>query len=310
MKCLVTGATGFIGRRLCQQLGADGHSVAALSRAGGALDNGLKSSAVDLTVVEPAISVLDNVDTVFHLAGVAHRRANSIDYETLNHRATLRLARQASRAGVGCFVFLSSVKAMGLPTSAAARAEHDIAQPTDHYGASKRRAELDLLREFTHAAMSVIILRPVLVYGPHVKGNLQQIVTGVRWGLPRPPGGGARSMVALDDLVELLVRIARNPPSGTHTWIVSGQAYSTRAIYDVLRAAMGKTQGVAWLPRWAWVAASSLLDALTGQPQRSTYLKLFGDELYDGGALQRASAWCPSVRLEHVINQLIGAIEK
>jgi nucleoside-diphosphate-sugar epimerase len=308
VKCLVSGATGFIGRRLCQQLIAGGHAVTALSRSGGEAGEGLTSLPIDLTVNDPPEDLLQGIDVVFHLAGIAHRRADSTLYEALNHRATLRLARQASAAGVGCFVFLSSVKAMGLPQSGGTRSEHDLSDPVDDYGAAKRRAELDLLREFEPDPMSVVIIRPALVYGANAKGNLEQLARSVRWGLPRPPAGGRRSMVALDDLVELLSIIARNPPAGMYTWIACGaEAYSTQAVYDLMREAQGKTRGVRWLPRWIWVAAASLLDTLTGQQGGSTYNRLFGEELYSNAAVVRGTGWQPGVRLEDVIGQFSGA---
>ena len=99
MNCLVSGATGFIGRQLCQQLSAGGHSVAAFSKHGGVLADGLPVLQLDLTDVPPGDHLLNEVDILFHLAGVAHRGAHDTEHEALNHRATLRLARQASASG-------------------------------------------------------------------------------------------------------------------------------------------------------------------------------------------------------------------
>lgn len=264
---------------------------------------------VDLATDQLADDLLHGVDIVFHLAGIAHRGADPGEHEAVNHRATLRLARQASAAGVGCFVFLSSVKAMGPPSSPGVRAEHDLAEPGDAYGSSKRQAELDLLREFEGAPMSVVIIRPTLVYGPGAKGNLRQLARAVRWGLPRPPAGGRRSMVALDDLVDLLCLIARTPPvDGSYTWIACGPgSYSTRDLYDLLRQALDRGRGRAWLPRWAWVAAAGLVDTLGGQPAGFTYERLFGEELYSNAAVRDGTAWQPGTRLEDVIGQLAAA---
>lgn len=309
MNCLVSGATGFIGRQLCPQLVADGHAVSAVSRRGGELEGGLSVRPVDLATDRLADDLLRGVDVVLHLAGIAHRSAAATDHEAVNHRATLRLARQASAAGVGCFVFLSSVKAMGSPSSPGVRAEHDLTQPGDAYGLSKRQAERDLLREFESGPMSVVIIRPALVYGPGARGNLRQLARGVRWGLPRPPAGGSRSMVALGDLVDLLCVIARTPPAeGAHTWIACGPgSYSTRALYDLLRSALDKGRGREWLPRWAWVAAAGLVDTLGGRPARFTYERLFGEELYSNEAVCNDTAWQPRTRLEDVIGQVAAA---
>jgi len=308
VKYLVSGATGFIGHQLCQQLTAAGNTVIALSKNGGALNHGITSLALDLTVADPSGDLLQGVDVFFHLAGIAHRNARESGYEELNYRATIRLARLASAAGIKCFVFLSSVKAMGPPDSSRVRTESDWTPPADAYGRSKWQAESELIEGFSDDAMSVVIIRPVLVYGLHVKGNLRHLARGVRRGLPRPPLGGCRSMIALDDLVELLCVIAKSPPRGVHTWIACGtQSYSTQAIYDLLRESAGMGRGVGWLPPWAWRLGAWLLDIVAGRSDDSTYAKLFGREVYSNAAVLANTKWRPRVRLEDVIGQIARA---
>jgi UDP-glucose 4-epimerase len=306
VKCLVSGATGFIGRQLCQQLVARGDTVIALSKYGAPLSSGEPSLALDLAVSDPDDELLRGVDVVFHLAGIAHRQERESAYEELNYLATVRLARLASAAGIRCFIFLSSVKAMGPPASPAVRAESACTQPVDAYGLSKLQAERALQEQFSQDQMAVVIVRPALVYGANAKGNLQMLATAVRWGLPRPPQGGIRSMIALDDLVELLCVIARRPPpSGVHTWIACGiDSYSTRAIYDLLREASGMGRGVGWLPRWVWRAGTQLLDMAFGRHDESTYDKLFATEQYSNAAVLKDTDWQPRIRLEDVIGQI------
>ncbi|MEZ5571380.1 MAG: NAD-dependent epimerase/dehydratase family protein [Halioglobus sp.] len=305
MKCLVTGATGFIGRQLCEQLAACGHTVVALSKNGQSLENGQPTQALDLSEHEPDDTVLQDVDVCFHLAGIAHRQAQESDYQALNTRATLRLARMAAAAGVRSFIFLSSVKAMGVPLSSRERSECDTVTPVDAYGLSKWQAECGLRDQFSGVGMAVVIVRPVLVYGAGVKGNLQSLATAARLGIPRPPQGGQRSMIALDDLVALLLVIAQQTTSGVHTWIAcSEERYSTRDIYDLLRTIQGKRPGVGWLPRWGWRAAAFALDWVSRRFDDSTYEKLFGTELYSNAAVLAATTWRPKVRLEHVIEHI------
>ena len=251
MKYLVTGATGFIGRQLCQQLAAGGGTVIALSKTGGTLESGEPTLAIDLTTTDPSADLLEGVDCFFHLAGIAHQKAQASAYKELNYQATIRLAQLASTAGVKCFVFLSSVKAMGSPDSHSARSEDACTLPVDPYGLSKWQAESELRERFSDDAMSVVIVRPALVCGVNVRGNLRNLARGVRRGLPRPPEGGCRSMMTLDDLVKLLRIIAQQPPPGVHTWIAcSNESYSMRAIYDLLRESAGLSKGVSWLPGW------------------------------------------------------------
>ncbi len=307
MKCLVSGATGFIGRHLCQQLAARGDVITALSRSGGTLDDGTVTHALDLATVEPQSQLLRGVSVVFHLAGIAHQRADVSAYQQLNHRATLRLARLAAAQGVQCFVFLSSVKAMGPAQGPQKRVETDCAAPVDAYGLSKWQAECDLRREFAGGPMSVVILRPALVYGPRARGNLQLLARGVRWGMPRPPDEGSRSMIALPDLVALMCDLARHPPTGVNTWIVcDDEGYSTRYLYDLLRAAEGRDRGVAWLPRWAWRLLADVVDKLRGRSGGATFDKLFGTELYDNSAVTMAMNWRPVGRLPETAAELLA----
>ncbi|HEY6132052.1 MAG TPA: NAD-dependent epimerase/dehydratase family protein [Halioglobus sp.] len=305
MKCLVSGATGFIGRELCQHLAAHGNTVIALSKNGAPLDSGVSTVALDLTVSDPDSELLRGVEVFFHLAGIAHRQAQQSDYEQLNCAATVRLARLAATAGVRCFIFLSSVKAMGSPPSAEVRTESACTRPRDFYGLSKWQAERALREQFANNRMSVVIVRPALVYGANVKGNLKLLASAVRRGLPRPPEVGTRSMIALEDLVKLLCAIAQRPPSGVHTWIACGvDSYSTRDIYDLLRQACGKGRGIGWLPHWVWRLCAHLMDLATGRADESTYDKLFSTEVYSNAAVLAETNWRPQVRLEDVIKQV------
>ena len=309
MKCLVSGATGFIGRQLCRQLSARGDTLVALSKSGALLEDGAPTRAVDLAVEDPDAESFSGVDVVIHLAGIAHQEAADSAYEKLNYEATLRLARLARTAGVGCFIFLSSVKAMGASCAANPRLEDDCCLPVDVYGLSKWRAECALREEFHESEMSVVILRPALVYGVNAKGNLQRLAAAVRRGLPRPPAMGLRSMIALQDLVDLICHLALDPPSGVHTWIACGeQAYSTRAIYDLLRAANGQSRGVGWMPVWAWRSGAWLQDRRSGAGTERTFDKLFNTELYSCAAVQAATGWQPRVALEDVVDVLVGGL--
>lgn len=249
---------------------------------------------------------MQGVNVVFHLAGIAHQRAPESAYHEVNYLATVRLARQAAQAGVRCFVFLSSVKAMGPAETAVARAESDCIAPADPYGRSKWQAECALREEFSGSPMSIMILRPTLVYGPGSKGNLALLARAVRAGLPRPPQAGGRSMIALDDLVELLCGADRYATGGVQTWIVAdGQRYTTRDIYDQLRLAQGRRVGRAWLPLPVWRLAAALVDRMTASGGESTFNKLFGTELYSNAALLAATGWRPRCTLGDVIADMV-----
>ncbi|WP_167854852.1 NAD-dependent epimerase/dehydratase family protein [Mangrovimicrobium sediminis] len=303
MKCLVTGATGFIGRELCPALQRAGHEVVAWSGSGAALP-GLPTVAVDLTNWQAEPEAMAGVDTVFHLAAIAHREAPAEEHQRLNCDAVLALARAASHAGVRRFVFVSSVKAMGAASTSAPRTEEDTCEPQDAYGAAKWGAEQGLRELAAASGMSVVILRPALVYAPGAAGNLALLQRAIALGVPRPPNEGARSMISRSDLVDLALCAAqadlRSQPGMTATWIAAdGEAYSTQRLYDVLRAAAGKSPARAWLPRFAWRIGAAAQD-LVAPGVEPIWQKLFGTELYDSSRAQREADWRPKQRFESV----------
>tara|TARA_R110002110_G_scaffold415561_2_gene650821 strand:- start:21483 stop:22424 length:942 start_codon:yes stop_codon:yes gene_type:complete len=292
VKCLVTGATGFIGRELCHALVQRGDAVVALSRRGESLPEIGQTLAHDLAENPLPAHLFDGIDTVFHLAGVAHQRAPAEAYEQINVQATKQLAKQAASAGVRCFVYLSSVKAMGAALNDDVRDESDQQPAADEYGRSKAGAENALRGAIVESAMSTIILRPALVFGPGAKGNLHLLERVARSALPRPPQAGRRSMLVMGDLVELMLLLADNPPEGCHTWIACHEeACSARDIYDAMRVAAGKSPGKSWLPDWCWYSLLAALDGITGRAGNGLRQRLFDDERYTSAALSAATGW-------------------
>ncbi|RLQ22701.1 NAD-dependent epimerase/dehydratase family protein [Seongchinamella sediminis] len=308
MKYLVTGATGFIGTALCRQILLADAELLAYSASGKPLADGTPTRALDLAVEQPDSQALAGVDAVLHLAGIAHRDAPADEYEAVNHRATIELARRAARAGVGAFIFLSSVKAMGPVVTNLPRSEHESGAAADPYGRSKRAAELALAAEFAASAMSVVILRPALVYGSGARGNLALLSRAVARGLPRPPEDGGRSMVGREDLAQLMLMLAASNKPGVSTYIATdGETYSTRRIYDALRRARGLGPGSGWCPRWGWRLACRLLDLRSPHPEPA-WQRLFGVETYSGAALRQELGWRPRQTLETVLQASGGTL--
>jgi len=244
---LVTGASGFIGRRLCERLRREGAHVVAVGRyeSEGPWHEFRKVNLADGTGIDEELC--RDVDILFHLAGKAHALAEGPgekdEYEPVIVEGTRRLTEAARRGGVTSFLFVSSVKAMGegnpdgLPLSP--MDEGWPHTPQSPYGAAKIKAET-LVHEagFAHA----VVLRPTMVYGPGEKGNLPRMVEAVRRGRfpPLPDTGNRRSMIFIDDLVEYLFRAATMPVAAGRTYIVTGpDAPGTRALYDAIREGLG-----------------------------------------------------------------------
>lgn len=302
---MVTGATGFIGRGLCEHLRGRGVELLPVSRGGAPLGDGTPTRALDLAAPGDALT---GVDAVCHLAGIAHRGAAEAEYRRVNEELTLALARAALAAGVRRFVFVSSVKAMGPASGDRCRDESCVHPAADSYGRSKWRAEEALRALCEGTGMALLVVRPCLVYGPAPKGNLRLLAQGARWGMPRPPEGGARSMIGLGDLCELLAQLLLEGPVGQHTWIAGdGQRYTARGLHDSLRRALGRGAGRCWLPAAGWRVACGALDLVRGSRGESSYHKLFASELYDAAAVTRDTGWRPRQTLDDVAPAMVGA---
>ncbi len=231
---LVTGATGFVGRSLCTHLRAQGRRVIASSSVASAgpwsehrawnLEEGLPTG------------LLEDVDSVFHLASRAHTLADTENeiglYDKINHHATGLLVHAATEASVAAFVFVSSTKAEQ-PDGPVTR--------TSAYAFSKWHGEQAVLA--AAGKLHVAVARPALVYGPGVKGNLLQLLRAIDRGhMPALPAvANRRSMVGLNDFVCSLEVMSRDTRAAGRTFTVTdGQLYSTHRILDALSTALGK----------------------------------------------------------------------
>ena len=273
----VTGATGFIGKRLVAKLGNQ-YLIKVLSRYS---HPEYETVVCDLQSELVTGSALDGVDLVFHLAGFAHdlRDESKVEhlYRSVNVDATVRLAVLAVGAGVKSFVFVSSVKAGGAD-------ENDDKQPEGVYGQTKREAELKLLDIGRQSEMLVSIVRPSLVYGAGVKGNLALMRRRIEqgWFPPIPETENRRSMIHVDDLVQALLLTAENKRANGEIFIVTdGVPHSSREIYEAICQSVGKT-----VPQWS--VPKIVFEGLSLLSPRIRYKvdKLLGDEFYSSAKLE------------------------
>jgi nucleoside-diphosphate-sugar epimerase len=306
--CLVTGASGFVGAPLVAALAQRGFTVDAVCHRRPPPAAASRVQCLDLGDDDASVD-FSGIDTAYHLAGIAHQDADAATYRRVNLEATLRLAAQASQAGVRRFVFVSSVKAQALddPSSrgrsapAALMGDHDGARAarspevpgaapasTLDYAASKWWAEDGLKRLCADGAMQLLILRPALIYSDDAPGHLALLRRWTAMRLPRPPVGGCRSMIARDDLVRLLVCLASVPLARpVHEMIVTdGQCYSVRRLHAALCRATGRRPLLPSPPAGLWRFACDFADRRRGRQPGSTWLRLAGDERYSAAGLE------------------------
>jgi UDP-glucose 4-epimerase len=247
----VTGASGFIGRALVPALVTAGYEVRA---AGG---RRLPSCAAPVETVSHGdldagvdwSPLLAGVDFVVHLAGIAHTGPGVPEarYDRVNHQATATLADAARRGGVNRVVFVSTVRAQTGPQADHVLTEDDPPQPTDSYGSSKLAAETALAR----SGVNFTVLRPVLIYGPEVKGNLHTLMRLAAHPVPLPFGAftNHRSLLSVDNLIAAITFVLGHAQSCGKTYVVSDlQPVSLAQIVKALRAGMGRPPGLVSVP--------------------------------------------------------------
>ncbi len=249
-RVLVTGANGFIGRRLCTELLRCGWTVRGTVRRPEAqrdLVPGIKPVLVDVTRDDGWLEALSSVDAVVHLVGRTHvlhdRASDPLDaYRSVNVEGTQRVLKACVEAGVPRFIYLSSIKAVG-EGAQGPYSEKSPCNPEDAYGITKREAEIAVLEMASKTDLHVSIVRPPLVYGPGVKGNFLRLLRFADRGIPLPLGctHNARSMVFVGNLTSAIVALLDQPTMTENIFHVvdDGEPMSTKALVSQLGYLLG-----------------------------------------------------------------------
>jgi UDP-glucose 4-epimerase len=310
---LVTGGSGFVGRAVLERMVADGRPVrAAVRRTDAAIP-----SCVEVTTGAHMDSgydwrpSLEGVGVIVHTAARVHQMRDTsgdvlAEFRRVNVAGTLELATQAAAAGVGRFVFLSSIKVNGEETRAGAPfAEDDPPAPCDPYGVSKLEAEAGLREIAARTGMEVVIIRPVLVYGPGVKANFLSLMRWVARGVPLPLGAihNRRSLVALDNLVDLVATCIRHPGAANEVFLVSdGEDLSTTDLVRKMAAALGRPARLIAVPAWALEVGAALLG------KRGTARRLIGSLQVDITKARTRLGWTPPVSVDEGLAKTVTAM--
>lgn len=246
-RVLVTGASGFAGHAVVPELAAAGYEVRATARSAIDIRGATQYLASDL-LCSSMDSLVEGMDTIVHLAARAHilrHDAPEAEAEYMRHNldVTLNLALAAQRAGVRHFVFSSSIKAMGESTYESPFTETSECEPVDAYGRSKLAAERALEDLAGKSGISVTILRPPLMYGPRVRGNLLRLLRLIDRGVPLPLGGitNSRSMLGVRNFASAICAAVRKPGLGARVYLVcDGAPVSTPELLRKLSAAFDR----------------------------------------------------------------------
>ncbi len=256
----LTGSTGFIGRHLLAELPKRGYRVRVLLRRPSEVPAGASSAVIgDIASPHNMAAALRDVDMVIHSAGLAHAMSGrpEDDYRSINTEATVKLAQAAERAGVKRFVFLSSIRAQSGPVAEGVLTEDMEPRPTDAYGRSKLEAE----RGLAGLGLDWAALRPVLVYGSGVKGNMASLLALAQSSWPLPLGGltARRSLLSLDNLAAAVDTVLKAEGPLRRPFIAADpDPVTIPEIVTALRKGLGRGPGLIPVPSFVLKGAAAL----------------------------------------------------
>ncbi len=293
MKVCVTGANGFVGQALTARLTADGITVVRALRS--AVRPGDVATG-DIRRPTDWCMALQACQAVVHLARGVHvmrdgARDPLAEFRHVNTAGTLNLARQAAAAGVGRFVFVSTVKVHG---ESGEFTEADTPSPQDAYAVSKWEAEAGLRQIARETGMAVVVLRPPLVYGPGVGANFCRLMRAIDRHLPLPLAlvRNRRSLVYVGNLADAIASALRHPDAAGKTYLVSdGEDVSTPELVRRLAGSLRRRPLLLPVP----TALMRVAGRLAGKSQDVE--RLLGSLAVDSSGLGRDLGWSPPFTL-------------
>jgi nucleoside-diphosphate-sugar epimerase len=310
-KILITGATGFVGRALFENLKSKKKYLTHLTTRTNQKELFEGGKTFNIGEIDSNTNwkdALDGVSCVVHCAARAHimekKQTDSLNvYRRINVDGTRNLAKQAALRGIKRFIFLSSIKVNGEETIASESFKYDdIPQPKDAYGISKLEAEQALLEISKQTGLEVVIIRPPLVYGEGVKGNFLRLLDIVYKQIPLPFAkiNNLRSFIALDNLIDLIICCIEHPKAAGKTFLASdGQDLSTTDLIRKLSKFMNKSPRLFQVPQ----LIIQLIGRLVGKS--SEIKRLFGSLRVDNSYTREILEWSPVLSLDESLEKTV-----
>jgi len=308
VRIVLTGASGFVGRRMLGDLlEAKHHVTAVLRRRFDGVDPRASLRFLDdFAGSKDWEALLHGEDVIVHCAARVHVMHDTsadplVEFRKANVDGTLNLARQAAAAGIRRFIFISSIKVNGEGTTdRKPYFADDQPVPADPYGISKMEAEQGLRSLAAKTGMEVVIIRPTLVYGPGVKANFLSMMRWLHKGVPLPFGAihNRRSLVALDNLVDLILTCISHPSAANQTFLASdGEDLSTSQLLRRMGQALGKPARLLPVPAWILESSATLLGR-TAVAQR-----LCGSLQVDISKTRELLNWSPPISVDEALRR-------
>lgn len=267
-RVLLTGCTGFVGTHLKQRLLSTAEVqlvTVARTEQPSSHPGHVHYQLPDFNASSDWSDPLKDVNTVIHCAGRAHIMAREDAdlaekmFHQVNTEATINLARQAVKAGVSRFIFISSIKVNGEQSTCFS--PDDTPAPVDAYGRSKWQAEQALWALSQETGLEVVIIRPPLVYGPGVKANFRTLIRWTERGIPLPLASitAKRSLVFVSNLTDFIMFCLQHPEAANQTFMISdGDDQSIAELLKKTAQAMNKTARLFPVPVWILKAGARL----------------------------------------------------
>ena len=298
-KILITGASGFVGRYLVDEL-SPSYEVTAFVR---------KKDPYLPSEVEQLINnnffdvdIPKDTDVIVHLAGIAHNKNNSVDeFKKINVDGTLELAHKALQANVKRFIFISSIGVNGNSTHGKAFTEQDTPNPTNDYTKSKYEAEKALAKLFENTNIDLVIIRPPLIYAHDAPGNFSKLLMLIKLGQFLPFGctHNQRSFIAIENLVSFITACIYHDTKINETFLIADdEVISTKQLIQCLSSGMGKSMILLPVP----TKLLSILADATGKV--GIFEQLYGNLQIDNRKAKKFFNWHPPKHSLNALNEV------